>query len=396
MTISAGKLNRRRNGRLQQYATTIFAEMTELAVQHDAVNLGQGFPDEDGPAAMLQCACQAIMDGYNQYPPATGTRELRAAIARDRLDRMGEDIDPDSQVLVTVGATEALAAAVLGLIEPGSEVIVFEPYYDSYAAAITMAGAKMVAVSLTPDGDGFALDVDALARAITPNTAALIVNSPHNPTGAVISHETLSRVAELAERHDLLVISDDVYERFVFDGRSHHTIAGINDMSERTITISSAAKTFNCTGWKIGWACGASQLIARVRTAKQHLSYAGGAPFQPAVALALQTEGAWVDQQRRALQRRRDRLRTALRRIGFEVHRSDGGYFVCADPRPLGFADSAAFCRQLPEKIGVAGIPVSAFCNDHADRWQHLVRFSFAKSDGAIDTAIARLTALTV
>lgn len=387
-------MNQRTVERLRPFGATIFAEMSALAVRHDAINLGQGFPDEDGPASMLDAAQQAIRSGLNQYPPGLGVPELRRAITADRLARYGEELDPDTQVLVTVGATEAIAGALLGLIEPGSEVILIEPYYDSYAAVVAMAGAIRVPVPLVPDGAGFALDTDALAAAITPRTAALVINSPHNPTGKVFTDAELATVAELAVRHDLLVISDEVYERLLFDGRTQTPMASLPGMADRTVTISSAAKTFNCTGWKIGWACGAPELVAGVRAAKQFLSYVGGGPFQPAVAVALDTEQVWVKNLRESLQRRRDRLSTALAGLGFEVHSSHGGYFVCADPRPLGFGDSAELCRRLPETVGVAAVPVSAFCDRYTDQWNHLVRFTFAKRDAVIDEAIARLARL--
>ncbi|NGX06502.1 pyridoxal phosphate-dependent aminotransferase [Mycobacteroides franklinii] len=380
--------------RLRPFGATIFAEMSALAVRHDAINLGQGFPDEDGPASMLDAAQQAIRSGLNQYPPGLGTPELRRAITADRLARYGEELDPDTQVLVTVGATEAIAGALLGLVEPGSEVILIEPYYDSYAAVVAMAGAIRVPVPLVPDGAGFALDTEALAAAITPRTAALVINSPHNPTGKVFTDAELARVAELAVQHDLLVISDEVYERLLFDGRRQTPMASLPGMADRTVTISSAAKTFNCTGWKIGWACGTPELVAGVRAAKQFLSYVGGGPFQPAVAVALDTEQTWVKNLRESLQRRRDRLSSALAGLGFEVHSSEGGYFVCADPRPLGFSDGAELCQRLPETVGVAAVPVGAFCDKYSDQWNHLVRFTFAKRDAVIDEAIARLARL--
>lgn len=380
--------------RLRPFGATIFAEMSALAVRHDAINLGQGFPDEDGPASMLDAAQQAIRSGLNQYPPGLGTPELRRAITADRLARYGEELDPDTQVLVTVGATEAIAGALLGLVEPGSEVILIEPYYDSYAAVVALAGAIRVPVPLVPDGAGFALDTEALAAAITPRTAALVINSPHNPTGKVFTDAELARVAELAVEHDLLVISDEVYERLLFDGRTQTPMASLPGMADRTVTISSAAKTFNCTGWKIGWACGATELVAGVRAAKQFLSYVGGGPFQPAVAVALDTEQTWVKNLRESLQRRRDRLSSALAGLGFEVHSSEGGYFVCADPRPLGFSDGAELCQRLPETVGVAAVPVGAFCDKYSDQWNHLVRFTFAKRDAVIDEAIARLARL--
>ncbi|MCV7241097.1 pyridoxal phosphate-dependent aminotransferase [Mycolicibacterium celeriflavum] len=383
--------------RLQPYAVTIFAEMSALAARIGAVNLGQGFPDEDGPPAMLQIAEKAIAEGVNQYPPGLGIAPLRQAIAAQRERHFGTAYDPDSQVLVTVGATEAIAAAVLGLVEPGSEILLIEPFYDSYSPVIAMAGCQRRAVPLAQDGDGFRIDVDGLRKALTPSTKALIVNSPHNPTGMVAGDDELRALAELAVEADLLVITDEVYEHLVFDGRRHIPLASYPGMAERTITISSAAKMFNVTGWKIGWACGAADLIAGVRAAKQYLSYVGGAPFQPAVAHALNNEEAWVAALRDSLQVKRDRLGDALTELGFEVHDSFGTYFLCADPRPLGFTDSAAFCADLPYSAGVAAIPMSAFCDpgaEHAGAWNHLVRFAFCKKDDTLDEAIRRLAAL--
>jgi N-succinyldiaminopimelate aminotransferase len=300
-------------------------------------------------------------------------------------------------VLVTVGATEAIAATVLGLVEPGSDVVLVEPFYDSYAPVVAMAGCRRVTVPLVPDGRGFALDIDALRSTVTPRTAALIVNSPHNPTGTVLSHEELSNVAQIAVDNDLLVITDEVYEHLVFDGHKHLPLAAYPGMAERTVTISSAAKMFNCTGWKIGWACGPADLIAGVRAAKQYLSYVGGAPFQPAVAQALDTEDAWVAALRDSLQAKRDKLSGALTDIGFDVHASSGTYFVCADPRPLGFHDSTEFCLDLPHRAGVAAIPLSAFCDAQGPyfaEWNHLVRFAFCKRDETLDEAIGRLAVL--
>ncbi|WP_370332677.1 pyridoxal phosphate-dependent aminotransferase [Mycolicibacterium hippocampi] len=383
--------------RLAPYAVTIFAEMSALAARIGAVNLGQGFPDEDGPPAMLAAAQHAIAEGVNQYPPGLGIPALRQAIADQRRRRYGTEYDPDTDVLVTVGATEAIAASVLGLVEPGSEVLLIEPFYDSYSPVIAMAGCHRRAVPMRPAGRGFAIDIDGLRAAVTAKTKAIIVNSPHNPTGMVASDDELRALAELAVSADLLVIADEVYEHLVFDGRRHLPLADYPGMAERTITISSAAKMFNVTGWKIGWACGPAELIAGARAAKQYLSYVGGAPFQPAVAQALATEDAWVDALRDSLQLRRDRLGDALADIGFDVHDSVGTYFLCADPRPLGYDDSTAFCAELPERVGVAAIPMSAFCDpaaEHADRWNHLVRFAFCKRDDTLDEAIRRLQTL--
>ncbi len=388
--------------RLQPYAATIFAEMSALAARVGAVNLGQGFPDEDGPAPMLAVAQQAIADGVNQYPPGPGIPQLRQAIAAQRKRHYGIDYDPDTEVLVTVGGTEAIAAAVIGLVEPGTqsspnEVLIIAPFYDSYSPVIAMAGCRRVVVPLAPDQHGFAIDIDRLRAAITPQTRALILNSPHNPTGMVASHDELTAIAALAIEHDLLVITDEVYEQLTFDGHQHRPLAGYPGMAERTVTISSAAKMFNCTGWKIGWACGPADLIAGVRAAKQYLTYVGGAPFQPAVAHALDHEDAWVAALRTAYRGKRDRLAGALTDIGFDVHDSFGTYFLCADPRPLGYDDSTAFCAGLPERVGVAAIPMSAFLDPSSSAsasWNHLVRFAFCKRDDTLDEAISRLRTL--
>ncbi len=385
---------------LQPYAVTIFAEMSALAARIGAVNLGQGFPDEDGPPEMLKAAEDAIAGGVNQYPPGLGIAPLRQAIADQRRRRYGTEYDPDTEVLVTVGATEAIAASVLGLVEPGSEILLIEPFYDSYSPVIAMAGCHRRAVPLRQDGRRFAIDIEALRAAVTPKTRALIVNSPQNPTGMVASDDELRGLAELAVAADLLVITDEVYEHLVYSdapGRRHRPLANYPGMAGRTITISSAGKMFNATGWKIGWACGPSDLIAGVRAAKQYLTYVGGAPFQPAVAHALNTGDAWVDELCASFQARRDRLGSALSDIGFEVFDSFGTYFLCVDPRPLGYDDSTAFCAELPEKVGVAAIPMSAFCDPaapHAGEWKHLVRFAFCKRNETLDEAIRRLQAL--
>ncbi|WP_071286757.1 pyridoxal phosphate-dependent aminotransferase [Mycobacterium sp. SMC-16] len=383
--------------RLRPYASTIFAEMSALAARVGAVNLGQGFPDEDGPAPMLAVAQQAIADGVNQYPPGPGIPALRQAIAAQRTRHYGIDYDPDTEVLVTVGGTEAIAAAVIGLVEPGSDVLIIAPFYDSYSPVIAMAGCRRVVVPLAPDNHGFAIDIDRLRAAITPQTRALILNSPQNPTGMVASHDELTAIAALAIEHDLLVITDEVYEQLTFDGHQHRPLAGYPGMAERTVTISSAAKMFNCTGWKIGWACGPADLIAGVRAAKQYLTYVGGAPFQPAVAHALDHEDAWVAALRKSYRGKRDRLAGALTDIGFDVHDSFGTYFLCADPRPLGYDDSTAFCAGLPERVGVAAIPMSAFLDPSSPDsagWNHLVRFAFCKRDDTLDEAITRLRTL--
>ncbi|WP_024794713.1 pyridoxal phosphate-dependent aminotransferase [Tomitella biformata] len=385
--------------RLRPFRDTIFAEMSALAVKYDAVNLGQGFPDTDGPQAMLDAARDAIAAGRNQYAPGAGVPELREAIAQDRLTRFGIATNPDTEVLVTVGATEGIAGAVLGLVEPGDEVVLIEPYYDSYAAAIALAGGVRKTVALvpqkpSPDGQhGFQLDHDGLRAAVSDRTRLLIVNSPHNPTGTVFSAADLAVVAEVAIRHDVLVLSDEVYEHLTFDGIEHIALATLPGMAERTLTVSSAAKTFNVTGWKTGWVSGPAELVAATRAAKQFLSYVGATPFQPAVALALRTEQGWIAENRAALQSKRDLLSTALRETGFHVHHCPGTYFLLADVRPLGFTDGDEFCRQLPQRIGVAAVPMSPFVDDKQP-WQHLVRFAFCKRDEVLAEGVRRLAQL--
>ncbi|KAF0961881.1 pyridoxal phosphate-dependent aminotransferase [Rhodococcus sp. T7] len=379
--------------RLQPFASTIFAEMTALAVRHDAINLGQGFPDTDGPASMLDTARQAIADGLNQYPPGPGMPVLRQAVAADRLARYGLDHDPDSEVLVTVGATEAISAAILGLVEPGEEVVLIEPYYDSYAASVALAGAVRRSVPLARSGTRFVVDLDALRAAITPKTRMLVINTPHNPTGTVFTPDEIAAVAELACEHDLLVLSDEVYEHLVFDGRTHTALATLPGMYERTVSVSSAAKTFNVTGWKIGWACGPAELIDAVRTAKQYMSFVGGGPFQPAVAHALSHEQQWVKELRDSLQTKRDVLYDALVASGLEVHSGGGTYYLCADITAIGERDGIDFCRTLPERVGVAAVPVSVF-TDHPQPWNPMVRFAFCKQDHVLAEAARRLRTL--
>ena len=378
--------------RLQPFTSTIFAEMTALAARTGAVNLGQGFPDTDGPAGMLEVARSAIASGHNQYPPGSGIPELRNAVAEQRAACYGLVHDPDTEVLVTVGATEAISAALLALVGQGDEVLLIEPYYDSYPAAVALAGATRRCVPLVADGDRFAVDLDALAGAITPATKALLLNSPHNPTGTVLRRCELAALAALAVEHDLLVITDEVYEQLVFDGAPHLPIATFPGMAQRTLSVSSAGKTFSVTGWKIGWVCGPAHLVAAVRAVKQFLTFVGGAPLQPAVAHALRAEHGWVAQHRAALQDKQRRLAAGLRAAGFGVLRSEGTYFICADIRPLGYCDGVEFCRDLPDRTGVVAIPVQVFVDDPA-QWRHLVRFAFCKRDEVLDEAIARLQA---
>ncbi|GAB3138035.1 pyridoxal phosphate-dependent aminotransferase [Amycolatopsis stemonae] len=379
--------------RLRPFTSTIFAEMTALAVRHDAVNLGQGFPDTDGPAGMLDAAKNALFGGANQYPPGPGRPELRAAIARHRR-RYGTEYDPDTEILVTAGATEAITAALLALTEAGDEVIVIEPYYDSYAAAVAMAGAERRVVGLVEGPDGrFGLDVDGLRAAVTPRTRAILVNSPHNPTGTVFTRAELEALAALCVEHDLIAICDEVYEHLVFDDAEHIPLVTLPGMRERTVSVSSAGKTFNCTGWKIGWVCSTPELVAAVKAAKQFITFVSGGPLQPAVAHALDHELPWVDGLRESLQEKRDRLSAGLADAGFAVRPTAGTYFVCVDVRPLGFADAADLAWELPGRVGVAAVPVKVF-TDHPDEWKHLLRFAFCKRNDVIDEAITRLRKL--
>jgi N-succinyldiaminopimelate aminotransferase len=378
--------------RLRPFTSTIFAEMTALATRTSAINLGQGFPDTDGPEGMLEEAKKALFSGANQYPPGPGRPELREAIAAHRA-RYGTEYDPDGEILVTAGATEAIAASLLALTGPGDEVIVIEPYYDSYAAAVAMAGATRRVVSLVPDGDRFALDLDAVRAAVTPNTKAILVNSPHNPTGTVFTRTELAGLAELCVEHDLLAVTDEVYEHLVFDDAEHLPLAAFPGMSSRTVSISSAGKTFNCTGWKIGWVCATRELTSAVRAAKQFLTFVSGGPLQPAVAYALRHELPWVESLRESLRAKRDRLCAGLADAGFGVRPGAGTYFVCADVRPLGFTDAEELAWRLPETAGVAAVPVSVF-TDHPKEWRHLLRFAFCKREEVLDEAIERLRTL--
>ncbi|MEU8413745.1 pyridoxal phosphate-dependent aminotransferase [Amycolatopsis japonica] len=378
--------------RLQPFTSTIFAEMTALAVRHEAVNLGQGFPDTDGPAGMLDAAKNALFGGANQYPPGPGRPELRAAIARHRR-RYGVDYDPDTEILVTAGATEAIAASLIALTQAGDEVIVIEPYYDSYAAAVAMAGAERRVVGLVERDGRFALDVEGLRAAVTGRTRAILINSPHNPTGTVFTRAELEAVAALCVEHDLIAITDEVYEHLVFDDAEHLPLATFPGMRDRTVSISSAGKTFNCTGWKIGWVCASPELVAAVKAAKQFITFVSGGPFQPAVAHALDHELPWAEELRMSLQDKRDRLAAGLAEAGFAVRPTAGTYFVCVDVRPLGFDDAAELAWELPERVGVAAVPVKVF-TDHPEEWKHLLRFAFCKRNEVIDEAVTRLRKL--
>ncbi|WP_062210177.1 aminotransferase class I/II-fold pyridoxal phosphate-dependent enzyme [Streptomyces sp. NBRC 109706] len=373
--------------------TSIFTEMTELARRTGAVNLGQGVPDLDSPAALLSGVASAVLAGANQYPPATGHPALRGAVVDHQRRRYGIELDPDTEVLVTTGATEALAAAVLALTGPGDEIVTFDPAYDAYAADARLSGATLVTVPLAVDGDGFALDADALRAALTPRSRLLLLNSPHNPTGKVFTPDELRRVAELCREHELTVLTDEVYEHLVYDGARHLPIATLPGMRERTLTVSSAGKTFNVTGWKVGWVSGPADLVAAVAGVKQWLTYASGTPYQEAIARALDGVEDWAKELRGVLTVGRDLLADGLTEAGLRPYRADAGYFLQADIRPLGRTDGLRFCRELPELAGVVAIPTSAF-RQGVDTAPWLVRFSFCRRHEALREAVTRLSAL--
>ena len=370
--------------------STIFAEMSALAVRTGSVNLGQGFPDVGGPQAVLDVAYDAMRAGRNQYPPGHGTPELVAAVIRHQQRHYGLELSPD-QVVVTTGATEAIAGALLGLVDPGDEVVVCEPYYDSYRAMIQFVGGVRRPVTLrAPD---YRLEAAELEAAVTDRTRVILLNSPHNPTGRVLDAAELAAVADVARRRDLVVVTDEVYEHLTFDGRAHVPIATLPDMFGRTLTISSSGKTFSLTGWKIGWATGPADLVAAVEGAKNWLSYSSGAPFQPAIAHALDHEEGFHAQLRTDLERRRDLLCEALDSLHLDVHVPQGTYFVTTDVSALGHADGKAFCASLAEHAGVVAIPSQVFYEDGSDEGRHLIRWAFCKEEDVLAEGIRRLRA---
>ena len=377
--------------RIGSATTTIFAEMSALALATQSINLGQGFPDTDGPAFMLEEARAAIAGGINQYPPGRGILPLRQAIAAHSSRTYGLNYDPESEVVITTGATEALAASMLAFVNPGDEVIALEPFFDSYAASIEVAGGQRVGVSLF--GPNFRLDHAELAAAFTPKTKAMLINSPHNPTGVVLDRADLATIAELAVQHDVLVICDEVYEHLTFDDAEHLPLATFPGMRERTVRISSAGKTFWATGWKIGWALATPELIYEITAVKQYLSYSSGAPFQPAIARALNEGDEWVEKARLDLQDRRDQFAEGLRSIGLEPILPRGTYFMTTDVRPLGYADGIEFCRDLPTRCGVVAIPHQVLY-DRVEAGKPYVRWAFCKQERVLDEAIRRLQAL--
>ncbi len=380
--------------KLEGFGTTIFAEMSALAVETGAINLGQGFPDTDGPIEVLDAAVDAIRSGVNQYPPGPGMPVLRQAIAEHQRRWYGIELDPASEIVVTAGATEALAGALLGMLDAGDEVVVFEPMYDSYQACIALAGARAVPVLLAPDATGrYVFDPEELAAAVSERTKLILVNTPHNPTGKVFTRDELESIARVAVDHDLIVITDEVYEHLLFDGRTHVPLATFPDMAERTLTISSGGKTFHTTGWKIGWMSGPEPLVTAAKTAKQFLTYVNGAPFQPAMAVGLALPDTYFEALAATLQTARDHLVVGLREAGFTVYEPEATYFATVDIRsksPDG--DGMAFCRSLPERCGVVAVPNEVFYA-RPEHGRHLVRFACCKRIDVIDEAVERLVA---
>nr|WP_228532341.1 pyridoxal phosphate-dependent aminotransferase [Micromonospora sp. ANENR4] len=382
--------------RMRPFGTTVFAEMSALAVRTGAVNLGQGFPDTDGPPEMLAAAAEALRTGHNQYPPGPGIPALRAAVAEHQRRFWGLEYDPDGEIVVTAGATEAIAASILALCEPGDEVICFEPYYDSYAASIALAGAVRRPVTLRPGPDGrYAFDPDELRAAFGSRTRLVLLNSPHNPTGKVFTADELTTVAELCREHDVYAVTDEVYEHLVFTDAAapHVPPATLPGMWERTLRISSAGKTFSCTGWKVGWVSGPAPLVAAVLRVKQFLTFVNAGPLQPAVAVALGLPDAYFTGFRDDMQRRRDQLAAGLADAGFGVLPPEGTYFVTADVTPLGGRDGVEFCRALPERCGVVAVPTQVFYDD-VEAGRRLIRFAFCKRPEVLAEAVTRLRGL--
>ncbi|WP_210509168.1 pyridoxal phosphate-dependent aminotransferase [Naasia sp. SYSU D00057] len=376
-------------------ASTIFAEMTQLAVRSGAINLGQGFPDYDGPDEVLEAARAAIAGGLNQYPPGMGMPVLREAIAEHQQRFYGLSFNPDTEVLVTAGATEALAATILALVDEGDEVLTFEPFYDAYGAIIELARGVHRTVPLR--GDDFQPDPDELRAAVSDRTRLILVNDPHNPTGSVLGAEIRDLLVELAEQHDAVLVTDEVYEHLVYGGERHVPLATLPGARERTVSISSGGKTFNTTGWKIGWITAPAELVSAIVQVKQFLTFVNGGPFQPAIATGLRLPDSFFDGIRADMERKRDLLVSGLQAAGFAVRPPAAGYFVVADAAPLGYEDGAAFCRRLPELAGVAAVPISAFCHEElAGEYRSLVRFAFCKRLDVLERAAAQLAGLKV
>ncbi|TKV29896.1 aminotransferase class I/II-fold pyridoxal phosphate-dependent enzyme [Arthrobacter sp. NamB2] len=371
---------------------TIFEEITALAQEHSAINLGQGFPDEDGPQEILDAARAAIAEGANQYAPGQGLAVLREAIAAHQERFYGLRVDPRTDVIVSTGATESIAAAILAFAGPGDEVLTFEPFYDSYGAVIGLAGAThTTAPLLAPD---FQPDAAGLEAAFSDRTKIVVLNNPHNPTGSVFARPVLERIVQLAERHGAVIVTDEVYEHLTF-GTRHLPIASLPGAADRTLTISSAGKTFSVTGWKVGWLSGPAELVAQVRTVKTFLTYTSGTPFQGAVALGLGLPGEFFTSIAATLRKKRDLLGEGLRAAGFDVFEAEGTFFTMVDAAPLGIGDATELARRLPSLIGVAAIPVSMFCHEEgAERTRSLLRFAFCKRFDVIEEGARRLGTL--
>ena len=381
--------------KLEGFGTTIFATMSALAARTGAINLGQGFPDTDGPVEVLDAAVDAIRSGVNQYPPGPGMPVLREAIVEHQRRWYGLDLDVDRDVLVTAGATEALAGALLGMLDSGDEVVLFEPMYDSYQACIALAGGVLRPIVLRPGTDGrYEFDRDEFARAITDRTKLILLNTPHNPTGKVFTRDELEFIAAIAQERDVLVVTDEVYEHLVFYGAEHVPMATLPGMAARTLTISSGGKTFNTTGWKIGWLCGPAAMVDAAKTAKQFLTYVNGAPFQPAIAAGLRLPDEYFRDLAADLETKRDHLFVGLEAAGFTAYRPEATYFTTVDIRPLRpDGDGVAFCLDLPERVGVVAIPNQVFYA-HPEHGRHLVRFACCKRLEVIDDAVERLARL--
>ena len=375
---------------MREFGETIFAEMSALAVKTGAINLGQGFPDTDGPREIAELAIAAIRDGHNQYPPGLGIKKLRDAISHHQMRFYGLEFDSETEVLVTAGATEAIAASLLAICEQGDEIITFEPYYDSYAASIALAGGVRRVITLnTPD---YSFSIDDLEKLITAKTKAILLNSPHNPTGKVFTHNELSQIANLCIEHDLVAICDEVYEHLVFEGQ-HIPLIQYPGMRDRTIQISSAGKTFSFTGWKIGWVCAQPALLDTVRTAKQFLTYVNGAPFQHAIAEALNLPDHYFDNFLEDMRVKRDCLSQGLEKAGLTTFTPQGTYFVTADIENLGYEDGKQFCLDLPVQCGVVAVPNVVFY-DNKDLGSTLIRFAFCKRLDVLEEAVERLQTL--
>ena len=377
---------------MREFGETIFAEMSALAVKTGAINLGQGFPDTDGPREIAELAVTAIRDGHNQYPPGLGIKKLRDAISHHQMRFYGLEFDSETEVLVTAGATEAIAASLLAICEQGDEIITFEPYYDSYAASIALAGGVRRVITLnTPD---YSFSIDDLEKLITAKTKAILLNSPHNPTGKVFTHNELTPIANLCIEHDLVAICDEVYEHLVFEGE-HIPLIQYPGMRDRTIQISSAGKTFSFTGWKIGWVCAQPALLDTVRTAKQFLTYVNGAPFQHAIAEALNLPDHYFDNFLEDMKVKRDCLSQGLEKAGLTTFTPQGTYFVTADIENFGYEDGKQFCLDLPVQCGVVAVPNVVFY-DNKDLGSTLIRFAFCKRLDVLEEAVERLQTLEI